>query len=310
MSPDPLLAAYLLVEPLVAGKVVLEIAPHPAGGEERLRRAGARDVLRETGPRLSCPDGSVDVVLCLARLAASPDDVERQAWLAELRRVLRAEGFALVRLAAGPGGARGAEELLRRHFATVEAVAEARLEGVSFSVPSVDDVAMNEALSPVAGEPSHYVVFCTAARHVVWQLPESLLVPVGTGAGSASAAELAALRAEVAALTDRHRAACAERDGLREQAMTLRDQADRREEALSALRREVDRHLRQLSDAAAAAELAHLERDRAARRAASAEHALESLAAEVQRLRAEVAALDRELARLRAAPAAARGPAG
>src|SRR2546423_12688215 len=84
---DAPLAAYLLAEPFVAGKRVLDIGPRPARAAERLNRAGAREVVASEGPgpRLEVEDRSVDVVLCVARLSAPSSEVERHRWLAEMR---------------------------------------------------------------------------------------------------------------------------------------------------------------------------------------------------------------------------------
>src|SRR5688572_7641496 len=99
MTPtvDGVMAAYLLVEPTVAGKVVLDIGPRPDGGSERLRAAGAAAVI-EVDPTGDLPvaldvaDESVDVTVCVARLAAASGDLERNGWLAEMRRVVRVGG--------------------------------------------------------------------------------------------------------------------------------------------------------------------------------------------------------------------------
>jgi hypothetical protein len=307
---DAPLAAYLLAEPFVAGKVVLDIGPRPARAAERLDRAGAREVVMEEGPgpRLARDDRSVDVVLCVARLSAPGSDVERHRWLAEVRRVLRPGGFALVRLPAASPSGRGAEaraglaDLLRPHFAIVDLVAEAPLSAVSFIAPGTDEVAVNEELATFAPDPSHFVALCAESPQRPWHIPESLIAPLrGSGAEPvlAGAEDIAALREELEAATARHDSACRERDALRDTVMTLQDQADRHEDALSALRREAERHLRQLSEDAAALELTTLDRDRLAKRAASAERALESLGTQLQQKTAELAALERELARVK-----------
>src|SRR5947207_10724273 len=101
--PSPLdapLAAYLLAEPLVTGKVVLDVGPRPPRAAERLARAGALEVKNGDGPGpvLDLPDQSVDVVLCVSRLGATTSDVDRHLWLAELRRVVHPDGFCVVRL--------------------------------------------------------------------------------------------------------------------------------------------------------------------------------------------------------------------
>ena len=309
---DAPLAAYLLAEPFVAGKVVVDVGPRPARAAERLGRAGAKEVIAMEGPspRIEAPDAAVDVVLCVARLCASSSEVERHRWLSEMRRALRPGGFCLVRLPAVAASGRGAEaraglvELLRHHFPIVDLVAEAPIAGVSYIAPGTDEVAVNEELASIAAEPTHFVALCSEGAQRSWHLPESLIVPLrGEGAERvlAGAQDLAALREEVEAAVARHEATSRERDALRDTVMTLQDEADRHEDALSALRREAERHLRQLSEDSAALELTTIERDRLDKRAASAERALESLGAQLQQRAAEVVALERELARLRGA---------
>jgi hypothetical protein len=314
---DAPLAAYLLAEPFVAGKVVLDVGPRPARAAERLGRAGARQVVAMDGPgpRIDLPDGGVDVVLCVARLSAASSEVERHRWLGEIRRVLRGGGFCLVRFPAVSASGRGAQaragliEMLRPHFPTVDLVPEAPISALSYIAPGTDDVAVNEELASFAQEPSHYVALCAESQQRGWHLPESLIVPLrGEGAEKvlAGAQDLAALREELETATLRYEAACQERDALRDTAMTAQDQSDRHEDALSGLRREAERHLRQLSDDASALELTTLEKDRLEKRAASAERALESLGAQLQQRTAELAALEREVARLRGKAEAAR----
>lgn len=307
---DAPLAAYLLAEPFVAGKVVLDVGPRPARAAERLDRAGAREVVVDDGPgpRLGRDDRSVDVVLCVARLSAPASEVERHRWLAELRRVLRPGGFCLARFPAvsptGRGGeARaGLETLLRHHFPTVDLVAEAPISAISYIAPGTDEVAVNEELATFSPDPTHFVALCAESTQRPWHLPESLIAPLrGSGAAPvlAGAEDLAALREEVESAAARLEAAHRERDTLRDTLMTMQDEADRHEEALSAARREAERHLRQLSDDSAALELTTIERDRLQKRADSAERALESLGTQLQQRTAELAALERELARAR-----------
>ncbi|HXU80298.1 MAG TPA: methyltransferase domain-containing protein [Polyangia bacterium] len=306
---DAPLAAYLLAEPFVAGKVVLDVGPRPARAAERLSRAGAKQVLtmEGPGPRMELSDGAVDVVICAVRLSGAANDVERHRWLSEIRRVLRSGGFALVRIPAVSGSGRGAEaragllEMLRPHFATVDLVPEAPISALSYIAPGTDDVAVNEELATFAQDPSHFIALCAESQRS-WHIPESLIVPLrGEGAEKvlAGAQEVAALREELESMGLRHEAVCRERDALRDTAMTLQDQTDRNEDALSGLRREAERHLRQLSDDASALELTTLEKDRLEKRAASAERALESLGAQLQQRTAELTALQREVARLR-----------
>jgi SAM-dependent methyltransferase len=308
---DAPLAAYLIAEPLVAGKVVLDVGPRPARAAERLARGGAREVLwgDGPGPALELSDQSVDVVMCVARLSAAASEVERHRWLAELRRVLRPDGFCLLRVSVAVlqseerSAAQVLEELVLTHFGICDLVPESPLVGVAYLAPGTEDVAVNEELARISGPPAHLVVLCAAGPERPWSLPESLLIPL-SGAGAwpvpATPEDLAALREEIEGLLARHEAACRERDALREAAMTVQDRADQLEDTLSALRRETERHLRQISDDAAALELAALERERLERRSASAERALESQATQLHRRTADLVALERELARLRA----------
>lgn len=285
-AADAPLAAYLLAEPFLAGKVVLDVGPRPPRAAERLARAGASEVQMADGPgpAFDAADASVDVLMCVARLAAPAGDAERHRWLMEIRRVLRPGGFCLLRLSAAALSARGPatpadalHDLLRPHFGAIQVVAEAPLAGLSFVVPELDDVAVNEQLAPIAGEPTHLVALCAPPPAVPgelqahpWQLPESLLVPLrpaGATPVAAGAEELAALRDELDDLRARLEAATLERDALREALMIAQDRTDRHEAALSTLRRQTERHLHQLTDAAAEVELARLDRDREQRRA-------------------------------------------
>jgi hypothetical protein len=312
LPPTPVdapLAAYLLAEPFVAGKVVLDVGPRPPRAAERLTRAGARQIVNADGPgpHFDVADGGVDVAFCVARLGAVDTDVERHLWFAELRRVLAPGGFCVVRMAAATLGTsdRSPRELLagllRPHFHSIDLVAEAPMAGLSFIVPGTDEVAVNEELASIAPEPTHFVALCAEGPRP-WHLIESLLVPLKPSGATpvlAGAEHIAALREEIEELTARLQSASTERDALRDTVMTLQDQEDQREEALSSLRREAERHLRQISDDATSLELAILERERLERRATSAERALESLGAQLQQRMAELVALERELARAR-----------
>jgi hypothetical protein len=289
---------------------VLDVGPRPGRAAERLRRAGAREVvtMEGPGPQIDLADASVDVVLCVARLSAPESDMERHRWLAEMRRVLRPGGFCLVRIPAisrsgrGREARPGLEEVLHPHFPLVDLVPEAPIAAVSYIAPDTEDVAVNEELATFAAEPTHFAALCAESEQRAWHLPESLIVPLrgeGTAHVVAGAEDLAALREELEGAQARHEAAAQERDDLRDTVMTLQDQLERQEDALSSLRREAERHLRQLTEDASALELTTLERDRSEKRAASAERALESLGAQLQQRAAEVATLEKELARQR-----------
>jgi hypothetical protein len=94
---------YLLVEPMVSGKRVLDVTTRVGGpGPECLRRAGAAEVISctPTGPSLPAADAGVDIVLCGLSVPVVRSDAERAVWLAEIRRVLQPGGFCVLRLAA------------------------------------------------------------------------------------------------------------------------------------------------------------------------------------------------------------------
>jgi SAM-dependent methyltransferase len=278
---EPLLAVYLFCEPLVADKAVLDLGPRLTQERAGLRRGAARDVtLADTRrPELQAADASVDVVLCLSVPPAAQDpDFDRRRWLSEIKRVLRPDGFCLLRFASDED--EGWQPLLAASFAFADVVTETPLRAVSFSVPGVEDVAVNEALAVITGDPSHRLYFCSPDGPGPWQLAESLLVPLGTG-------------------TLPEPGFCLDCERLHQHSLVLEDRIDRSEETLSALHRATERHLAQIADEAAAAELALLERDKERRRTGSAERALETVTAEVRTLRVALAAAEMELARLR-----------
>jgi len=127
---------YLLVEPMVPGKKVLEVTTRVGGpGAECLRRAGAADVISfvPERPSLAVPDAGVDIVLC--GLPAVGSDEERGIWLAEIQRALCPGGFCVLRLPtaafrdraqAGAGMRTACADLLLGYFATVDIVEETR----------------------------------------------------------------------------------------------------------------------------------------------------------------------------------------
>src|SRR5687767_1185666 len=85
---NALMGVYLLVEPTVAGKVVLDVGPRPTASGERLRLADAEQVVEADALPLPMADGQADVIVCVARLGSLAGDVQRHQWLTELRRVL------------------------------------------------------------------------------------------------------------------------------------------------------------------------------------------------------------------------------
>jgi hypothetical protein len=283
-----------------------------------LRRSGAVEVLspEKAGLPLPFPDGGADVVICALDAAELADDAPRAAYLTEIHRILRQEGMGIVRVpaqtlsaaAAGSSMRAALADMVLEHFATVDIVEETPFLAVSFFAPGSDDLAVSEAMARVAGKPSHFIALCTSASERTWQLSESLLVPTGPGGGvEAGEGEIAAWRAEVDRLTARNAQIARERDDLRERQMMLDDRAERLGKTVVALRRDVERYLRQISDDAAGRELLALEREQLQRKLAKAEGEIAISGRELERQKAAVQALRKEVARLRAARGAHAG---
>jgi hypothetical protein len=313
-SPEPpwSLPFYLFVEPIGIGKVVVDLSPSGGPGPELLRRAGAVEVFSpgRAGLPLPFPSGGADVVLCALPESAVADEGQRAALLAEVRRVLRRDGTcamrvvasSLVNLAVGVTSRAALADLLLEHFATVDIVEETPFRGVSFFCPGSDELAVSESMSRLAGNPSHLIAFCTSAAEQTWRLSESLLVPTGSGIeGGAGEGELLAWRKEVERLTVHGADVGRERDVLRERQMMLQDRTEKMGKTVAVLRRDVERYLRQISDDAAARELLALERDQLRRKAVEAGGEIERANREIEKQKASVQALRKEVARLRAA---------
>jgi hypothetical protein len=256
---DPLpIPFYLLVEPMVSGKRVLDVGTHVGGpGPECLRRAGAAEVISctPTGPSLPAADAGVDIVLCGLSVPVVRSDAERSVWLAEIRRVLQPGGLCVLRVAAAAfredaqAGVRAAcTDLLLGFFATVDIVEETQFGGVSFHVPGADDLAVNESLTRLSGASGHLVALCADSAERPWNLPRvswsrpTPAAPAQASAAGVSAGELAAWQGEVARLEARCAELSREREDAREGAMTLRDRADRLERTVAVLRRDVERY--------------------------------------------------------------------
>jgi SAM-dependent methyltransferase len=306
------LSFYLFVEPFAAGKVVIDLSVGGGPGSELLRRSGAVEVLSPENPGLPLPfpDGGADVVIGALTGTELADEAQRASFLTEIRRVLRPDGMCILRVVAQSLAAAAAgtsfravlADVVLEHFATVDIVEETPFLAVSFFAPGSDDLAVSEAMARVGGRPSHFIALCTPAAERTWQLSESLLVPTGPGGGvEAGEGELAAWRAEVDRLTARNAEIAHERDDLRERQMTIEDRAERMGKTVLALRRDVERYLRQISDDAAGRELLILERDQLRRKVNAAEAELVASARELERQKANVQALRKEVARLRAA---------
>jgi SAM-dependent methyltransferase len=306
------LSFYLFVEPFAVGKVVVDLSVGGGPGSELLRRSGAFEVFspEKAGLPLPFPDGGADVVICALEAAEITDDARRSAFLTEIHRILRPDGMCIVRVVAqtlatavtGTSLRAALADLVLEHFATVDIVEETPFLAVSFFAPGSDDLAVSEAMARVAGKPSHLIALCTTANERTWQLSESLLVPTGPGGGvEAGGGEIAAWRAEVDRLTARNAEVARERDDLRERQMMLQDRAERLGRTVLALRKDVERYLRQMSDDAAGRELLGLERDQLQRKLTAAESEIAVTARELEKQKAMVQALRKEVDRLRAA---------
>ena len=312
------LSLYLFIEPFSVGKVVVDLAAGGGPGPELLRRAGAMEVLAADGAVLPLPFPSAGVDLLICDLGASEvvDETRRAAFFAEIHRVLRRDGMAVMRVVAGilekvavGVSLRAAlTDLALEHFATVDIVEETPFRAVSYFAPGCDELAVSEAMSKVGGRPSHLIALCTSAAERTWHLSESLLVPTGPGdGGEPSEGELSAWRAEVERLTIKVADTARERDDLREREMVVQDQAERVGRTVATLRKDVERYLRQISDDAAARELLALERDQLRRKLAVAQEETVAAAREVENQKSSAQALRKEVARLRAARGGAAG---
>jgi hypothetical protein len=313
------LPVYLLIEPMVQGKQVLDIGPGQSGPRAQiLHRAGAKQVA-SCAPEGLCapaPDASADLVLCsLAPELVAADD-RLSAWLAEIQRVLRPGGFCVLHLPAAAlqregQGARGplsaCTDLLLGHFANVDLVEQTQVTGLSFHVSGTDDLAVNESLTRMSETPDHILAFCGNGAERPWTLAESLFVPTEIGTnGTGAPGELAAWQSEVARLEARCAELAHERDGTREERMTLQDRTDRLERTVASLRKDVERTLRQLSNDAAAREILTLERNELQRKLAEATRQANEAGQLAEKRQVALRALEKEVARLRAARGQAR----
>jgi SAM-dependent methyltransferase/regulator of replication initiation timing len=312
------LAFYLFVEPFTMGKVVLDLSAGGGPGAEMLRKAGAVEVLfpARLGLPLPFPAGGADLAICALTAAEVADDRQRAALFAEIHRVLRRDGMCVVRAlatalesaAVGVSLRAVLADMALEYFATVDIVEETPFRAVSYFIPGSEDLAVSEAMSKVGGKPSHLIALCTSAAERTWHLSESLLVPTGPGdGGEAGEGELAAWRAEVERLTATNAAIACERDDLRERQMMLQDRAERLGQTVAAMRKDVERYLRQIGDDAAARELLTLERDQLRRKIATAEGDIEAANREIDKQKSSVQALRKEVARLRAARGSSAG---
>ena len=306
---------YLLVEPMVQNKKVLDIGPTGGGPRAQiLRRAGAAEVVTcsPEGLRVPVSDGIADVVLCSLSADLVASSHRRSVWLAEIHRLVKPDGFcalhiptaALQRQGRGSQGPLSAcTDMLLAFFATVDVVEQTQFVGLSFHVPGTDDLAVNESLTRLSGTADHIVAFCAHGDERAWSLTESLLVPIGGGAINRESppGELMAWQAEVARLEARCAELSHERDSTREERMTLQDRADRLERTVAALRKEVERTLRQMSNDNAARELLILERNELRRKLDEVTQQANEVSRLAEKRQVALRALEKEVARLRAA---------
>lgn len=306
------LSFYLFVESQCAGRVVVDLSPGTSPGPAILRQAGAVEVLSgdfQVLP-LPFPSGSADLVLAGLSSAAVSNEQLRNRMFTEIRRILRPNGFAIMRApadsliqpAAGTTVRAVLADRLLEHFATVEIVEESPFYGDSFFASGCDDLVVSEAIARLAGSPSYLIGFCSEASSRPWVPIESLLVPTRVGKREiASEGEMAVWRAEVERITGQLSDAVRERDELRERGALLQDRIERSNDLVSRLRKEIGRYQRQLSDETAARELLVIERQQARQKQDLLDKELEKRRWEIVRHEASVHALEKEVARLRAA---------
>lgn len=305
---------FLLLDSVVQGRKVLVVGIDQGGPRaQTLRRAGATEVVAcvPDGLHLPVPDACADVALCGLSTDLVTVDDRLGAWLAEMARTLRPGGFCVLYLPAGAlyrerrparGPRSACTDLLLAHFAIVDVVEQAQVTGLSFHVSGTDDLAVNESLARMSGAPTHVLAFCADGTERPWALAESLFVPTEVGGeGSDTPGELAAWQGEVARLEARCADLVHERDGTREERMTLQDRADRLERTVAALRKEVERTLRQLSNNSATLELLTLERNELQRNLTEANRNASEATQLAEKRQVALRALEKEVARLRAA---------
>ncbi len=284
---------------------MLDVGPMAASGAGWLG-PGVQSIVAQPGAGLplGCTDETVDLALRLGSF--SGDLAEMGRWLAELRRVLTADGICAVRV-AGPGSQDGFTRaafvgVLERFFFSVLVLDESPFLGVMISAPGSDDVAIHEGLAPAPPAPAWFLALCAKSETPSWQVGESLLVPVSqVGADDATAAVGAArIRADLRVCQGQLLALSSEAAELRERLMAGDDGRERVAGAALALRRESERNLSQIAMLAQTNETLGLERDRALAAAASANRARDEVTVRLRRHEVAAAAMERELIRLRA----------
>ena len=298
----------VVLMPTLAGKRVLVL-----GDEAPWRGAGAAELAAVDPQSASLPvaDAAYDVVLIPGELGQRSDESAVPELLNEVRRALAPEGFAVIRL--GPAASSGAlTRALEARFASVVKVAERPFIGVFYGVPDAEEMAIAGDLADLETGTCD-IAFCGLTPATTWALSESLLIPLPeqrlselSRGGQEMAerceqlqAELGRLRESESVVTARLAALTTETDELREALLARDDRRAESEAALLALRRETGRHLAAI--AAQAERLDHVTRlhAEAERRAAAAEQVLAEVEVALRRRAMDVAALERELGRVR-----------
>jgi hypothetical protein len=296
----------VLLMPMLAEQRVLVLgdsAPWLVSGAAALESVPADE------PILPVADGAFDIVIVPERWRLGPE--ESTVLLDEVRRALAPRGFAVVRLGQGEEAAE-LESALAERFPSLAQVAETPFVGMFYAVGDGEEMAIAGNLARLGAGRGPRIAFCGAGPEPGWSLPESLFIPVEGYEALVAAGERAGdlevevewLRRAQAEGGPRLAALSLEVDELREALLTRQDRSAESEATLGAIRRETGRHLALI--ATQADKLEQLGRDQAAaeRRALAAEQALAEAEVALRRRAMEIAALERELDRLRGKAAA------
>lgn len=180
-----------LLQPYLDGRKVATIGWQDPDSETRLRRAGAADVTDcEAGEGvIDAADGTIDVALCPAWVAALDEDARAGFW-AEVARVLSPLGFCVLRapIAARDAATESRATAWRRAipdaFSKVDVIEEIAFGGVSFRVSGTDDLAIVGDLSPLGASADFEIVICAKSAVTAPSFGESMLVPLAGEVGA------------------------------------------------------------------------------------------------------------------------------
>jgi hypothetical protein len=300
----------VLLMPMLADRQVLVLgdsAPWLTAGAAALESVPAGEAI------LPVADGTFDVVIIPEPWAL--DREETAVLLDEVKRALAPQGFAVVRLGRGEAAAE-LEGALAERFPCLARVGESPFVGVFYAVGDSEEMAIAGNLARLADGSGPQIAFCGSGPTPGWSLPESLFIPVGgyealvaaAERGQEAAREVERLRQVQADSGPRLVALSVEVDELREALLTRQDRSDESEAALGAIRREAGRHLAAIATQAERLEQLAREQAAAERRATAAEQALAEAEVTLRRRAMEIAALERELDRLRGKAASTQAP--